>query len=137
MKRHYRNNDEYEYRRLDMNNPAHRAKARIGFKIHLFVYLAVIAMLWVIAILTGTVWQHPWPMYPMMGWGIGLMGHYFAAYRKFNTWVEREIEKEDMPPPREIGMQAQYLEDNADDFELKPLSKEKEKRAMPRDSDFI
>ena len=130
MKRHYRKNDEYEYRRLDMNNPAHRAKARIGFKIHLFVYLAVISMLWVIAILTGTIWQHAWPAYPMMGWGIGLLGHYFAAYRKFNTWVEREIEKEGRTPP-------QYLEENADDFELKPLSEEKEKRAMPRENDFI
>lgn len=130
MKRNYRHNDEYEHRRWDMNNPAHRAKARVGFKIHLFVYAAVISMLWVIAFLTGTIWDHPWPIYPMMGWGIGLMGHYFAAYRKYDKWLEREMEKEGVTPP-------QYLDEYDEDFELKPLTKEKEKKAMPRENDFL
>ena len=125
-----------------MNNPAHRAKARVGFKIHLFVYLAVISMLWVIAIITGTIWDHPWPIYPMMGWGIGLMGHYFAAYHKYQKWLDREMEKEGMAPPQSRVSRdfsnVQYLDEYDESFELKPLTKEKDKpKAMPRDNDFI
>lgn len=119
---------------MDMNNPAHRAKARVGFKIHLIVYVAVITMLWVIAFLTGTIWDHPWPFYPMMGWGIGLMGHYFAAYRKYDKWLEREMEKEGTPPHANRLIN-QYLDEYDEDFELKPLTKEKS--AMPRENDFI
>ena len=130
MKQKYRYNYEYEHGKLDMNNAADRAKARVGFKIHLVVYISVIAFLWVIAFLTGTVWRHPWPIYPMMGWGIGLMGHYFAAYRKYNKWLEHEMEKEGITPP-------QYLPENEEQFELKPLKNEREVKKMPRDTDFI
>ena len=36
-------------------------------------YLAVIALLWLIWLATGA--GYPWPVWPMLGWGIGVVGH--------------------------------------------------------------
>jgi hypothetical protein len=47
-----------------------------GVVIHLAVYTAVIAALWVVWLLTGA--GHPWPLYPMLGWGSGVAGHVLA-----------------------------------------------------------
>lgn len=44
-----------------------------GWTAHLTSYLAVIAGLWLIWALTG--FGHPWPVWPMLGWGLGLLGH--------------------------------------------------------------
>jgi hypothetical protein len=37
----------------------------------------------------------PWPIWPMLGWGIGLTSHYFAAYghNDERKLAEREYEK--------------------------------------------
>ena len=40
---------------------------------HVSVYVAVIAMLWLIWLFTGM--GHPWPIYPMLGWGAGVLRH--------------------------------------------------------------
>jgi len=45
----------------------------IGWRMHLVSYLTVIAGLWLIWALTGG--GHPWPIWPMLGWGFGLLGH--------------------------------------------------------------
>jgi hypothetical protein len=45
----------------------------IGWRTHLVSYLAVIVGLWLIWALTGA--GYPWPIWPMLGWGIGLLGH--------------------------------------------------------------
>jgi hypothetical protein len=37
-------------------------------------YLAVVALLWVIWLATGA--GYPWPIWPMLGWGIGVVGHH-------------------------------------------------------------
>ena len=55
------------------------AAARTGFRIHFGVYLAVQALL--IAIWATT--PHggggvPWFVYPLLGWGIGLVAHFIA-----------------------------------------------------------
>ena len=47
------------------------------FRHHLSVYASVIGMLVVIWLLGGA--GHPWPIYPALGWGIGLVGHYERA----------------------------------------------------------
>ena len=44
-----------------------------GWRAHLTSYLAVIAGLWLIWALTG--FGHPWPVWPMLGWGLGILGH--------------------------------------------------------------
>ena len=36
-------------------------------------YLAVMALLWLVWLVTGA--GYPWPVWPMLGWGIGVAGH--------------------------------------------------------------
>jgi Domain of unknown function (DUF1707)/2TM domain len=36
-------------------------------------YLAVMALLWLIWLVTGA--GYPWPIWPTLGWGIGVAGH--------------------------------------------------------------
>ncbi len=49
-----------------------------SFRPHLTSYIWVIAFLWVIWFFTGA--RYMWPIYPMMGWGIGLFFHALATY---------------------------------------------------------
>jgi Domain of unknown function (DUF1707)/2TM domain len=41
-------------------------------------YLAVMALLWLIWLVTGM--GYPWPIWPMLGWGIGVAGHAGRAW---------------------------------------------------------
>ncbi|MGE5108991.1 MAG: 2TM domain-containing protein [Sphingobacteriales bacterium] len=68
------------------------AKARAGFKTHFTVYIVVMALLWLIWILSGGVNIHPWPIYPTIGWGIGVLFNYLAVY-KFDNAAEKEYER--------------------------------------------
>lgn len=50
-----------------------------GFRIHLIVYVAVNLLLIVI-----DVWASPdnlWFFWPLLGWGLGLIGHGYAVYQ--------------------------------------------------------
>jgi hypothetical protein len=54
--------------------------SRIGFRIHLFVYLAVQVLLvatWWFTSNNGEVM--PWFIFPLLGWGIGVVAHYAAT----------------------------------------------------------
>ena len=75
-----------------------RAAAETGFYIHFLVYLAVIAFLALINLMTT---HYPWFMWPAMGWGIGVFSHYMGVYgaphlrdRIFEPVVERELRRE-------------------------------------------
>ncbi|TLV00993.1 2TM domain-containing protein [Dyadobacter luticola] len=76
-----------------------KAKKRAGFKMHLRTYLIVNTGLWLLYLATGypnlSEAGVPWPIFPMLGWGIGLASHYFAAYGGIdeNTIAQREYEK--------------------------------------------
>jgi len=76
-----------------------KAKKRAGFKRHLQTYTLVNAGLWLLYILTsmqsGKHAFFPWPIWPMLGWGIGLISHYLSAYsnQNDNKITEREYEK--------------------------------------------
>lgn len=60
------------------------AKSRAKFKRSLGTYSIVIPFLWIIWYLTMPrefKWNHiPWPIWPMLGWGIGLSIQYMKAY---------------------------------------------------------
>ena len=43
-------------------------------------YLAVMALLWLIWLVTGA--GYPWPVWPMLGWGIGVVGHQGRAWAR-------------------------------------------------------
>lgn len=81
-----------------------QAKARVDFKMHLRTYLIVNAGLWLIWAVTaffvqrssdGETLLFPWPLFPMLGWGIGLASHYFSVYRSGNqkSLIEREYQR--------------------------------------------
>ncbi|MCF0057041.1 2TM domain-containing protein [Dyadobacter sp. CY356] len=77
-----------------------KARKRAAFKRHLQNYLIVNAGLWVIYALTlfqpwGNQHQiYPWPVWPMLGWGIGLVSHYLSAYGNSDERRSTEIEYE-------------------------------------------
>jgi len=75
-----------------------KAKKRAAFKAHLRSYVLVIGGLWIIyGLTTQQHWGHhvhPWPIWPMLGWGIGLASHYFAAYGSYDEKKSVEIEYE-------------------------------------------
>ena len=55
---------------------------KLGFRLHLYVYLAVQAMLvatWALTSRTDDGFGFPWPVFVILGWGIGLAAHY-AVY---------------------------------------------------------
>ncbi|MDP4262626.1 MAG: 2TM domain-containing protein [Bacteroidota bacterium] len=69
-----------------------QAKARAGFKTHLSLYLVIMAILWAIWAFIGGTDTHPWPIYPTVGWGIGIVANYLSVYKFVNT-AEREYRK--------------------------------------------
>lgn len=80
-----------------------QAKGRVGFRTHLRSYLIINTGLWLLYLAIGISagpadfrgLSVPWPLFPMLGWGIGLVSHYLAVYRYPNerSQIEREYEK--------------------------------------------
>ncbi len=73
------------------------AKKRVGFKRHLATYIVINAFFWFLWFFTDHNDTHagvPWPIFPMLGWGIGVMFSYLGAYvfTKHDS-VEKEYEK--------------------------------------------
>jgi hypothetical protein len=67
-----------------------RTEAKLGFYIHLGVYSGVNVMLSVIWWLTG---GYPWFVFPLLGWGVGLLAHFLWAFGQINV-IDRLSEKE-------------------------------------------
>jgi 2TM domain len=80
------------------------AQKRASFKSHAVTYLIVNAFLWGIWYMSASRhnirisdigWRHiPWPIWPTLGWGLGLAFHFAGAYifPRANS-VETEYEK--------------------------------------------
>ena len=69
------------------------AKAKVEFRIHLINYIVINAILAVIN-LTLTP-DYLWFIWPLLGWGIGIIFHALNVYFSPNTSIkERMIEKE-------------------------------------------
>ena len=75
------------------------AKKRVGFKRHLATYIVINGFLWLMWYFT----DHreadaeagiPWPVFPMLGWGIGIIFSFLNAYvfTKHDS-IEKEYEK--------------------------------------------
>lgn len=72
-----------------------RVEKKKGFFIHLLIYLVINAMLFVIWAVTGS--QFPWFVFPLAGWGIGLLFHgldVFVFPQAGSDWEQKEIRKE-------------------------------------------
>ncbi|MBL7742851.1 MAG: 2TM domain-containing protein [Chitinophagaceae bacterium] len=73
------------------------ARKRASFKSHLITYLVVNAFLWALWFFShghDRADQWPWPLWPTLGWGVGIVFNYFGAYvyPEVNS-AEREYEK--------------------------------------------
>ncbi|HEY1112851.1 MAG TPA: 2TM domain-containing protein [Chitinophagaceae bacterium] len=75
----------------------HLAQRRASFKRHLAAYAILNIFFWVLWYVThegGEPDGLPWPVWPMLGWGIGVAFHYASAYLATgDNTVEREYHK--------------------------------------------
>jgi hypothetical protein len=62
-----------------------REQARRGFTIHAIVYALVMTGLIILNLTVAT--EFPWAVFPLVGWGIGLIAHYLFGLR----WVNQAI----------------------------------------------
>ncbi len=74
------------------------AQKRAKFKRHLVTYAVVNTFLWCIWFFSHHDYNGeygiPWPVWPMLGWGIGIVLQYFEAYHTDFGWsAEKEYEK--------------------------------------------
>jgi len=71
-----------------------RVEARMGFNIHLFVYIAVISLLMIINLTTSR--DSLWFQWPMMGWGIAVVIHGLSIFVFPNLFSvdEKKIQRE-------------------------------------------
>ena len=72
-----------------------RAGAKLGFYIHLVAYITVNLLLVFINYSTSP--QYLWFKWPLFGWGIGLLFHWFAVFvgpKLMQHFVKRELEKD-------------------------------------------
>ena len=71
-----------------------RVKEKRDFRSHLAVYVIVNAMLVVIWALSGA--GYFWPVWPMAGWGVGLVLHAWSAFLEkpiSEDEVQRELQR--------------------------------------------
>jgi len=74
------------------------AKKRADFRKGVFSYLIVSGFLWCIWWFTTGRYTglegYPWPVWPMLGWGLGLAFQYFNAYTGTREeLIQKEYEK--------------------------------------------
>lgn len=80
---------------MDEQTKYQEAKRRVeelkGFYWHLVMYLLVNAVLVVINLLTSPVYL--WFIWPLIGWGVGLIFHAFSVFGGLwgKSWEERKI----------------------------------------------
>ena len=76
-----------------------RAKQRVdeerGFYSHLVSYIAVNLGLFLLFLYTGS--DYHWYVWPLAGWGIGLLSHWWSVFGSRNTfgesWESRRIKQ--------------------------------------------
>ena len=73
------------------------AQRRTTFKRHLSIYIIMSIFFWVLWYISGGRFYHgglPWPVWPMLGWGIGVAFNYLGAYGASSKGsTEREYQK--------------------------------------------
>ncbi len=71
-----------------------RVEEKKGFFIHLTIYIIVNVILVIIWATTGA--RFPWFIFPLGGWGIGIIFHFLGTFvfSKETNWERKEIEKE-------------------------------------------
>jgi uncharacterized membrane protein len=75
-----------------------RVRARRGFYWHLAVYVVINLMLIAIWYFTTGGHGYFWPMWVLLGWGIGLIFNAIAVFARDDVWsekaaIDKEVEK--------------------------------------------
>lgn len=72
----------------------HIAKKRAAFKKGMIAYIIVNTFLWAIYLINMRHSSYPWPLWVMLGWGIGMAFAYAEAYHGNSLFSpEKEYEK--------------------------------------------
>jgi hypothetical protein len=75
-----------------------RAEARVKgheeFRIHLVIFVLVNALFWFIWLTSGANLSNLWPLYALLGWGIGLVAHWYVTYGRDEAAREAEVQRE-------------------------------------------
>jgi len=78
-----------------------RLRKRREFKQHLAAYIVINSLIITIWVVTGPYNGHwfPWFLFPLLGWGVGLVFHGLDAYGREITEadIEREMAREHRP----------------------------------------
>jgi len=86
----YTTNQEEKY-----NKAVEKVEKIKAFYANLISYLGVNTFLVIVNYNTG--WNHKWFIYPLIGWGIGLLFHYFEAFGNYpfltKDWEEKKIKE--------------------------------------------
>lgn len=72
------------------------AKNRIAFRSHAITYFIINILIWAFWYFTRAQYGHYdgyWPIYPTLGWGIGLISHYVGIQKYSERTIEKEVEK--------------------------------------------
>lgn len=64
------------------------ARKRVEFRTHLVVFVVINSVLWAIWFFTGQ--GYPWPVWPLAGWGVGVIFHYLFDYNPSRLFSEEE-----------------------------------------------
>lgn len=81
---------------LDEEKLYEEAEARVNFRSHARVYIIINVLIWAFWYFTRAkegYYDGFWPIYPTLGWGIGLFSHYMGVYKDNRNAIEREVEK--------------------------------------------
>ena len=82
---------------LDRDAAERRVRDKVGFFAHVTTYGCVMALLVTINLLTNP--AHLWFVWPLLGWGVGLVSHAVVVFlrprgaRIFDRMVEREMHR--------------------------------------------
>jgi len=76
------------------------AQRRAEFKYHVLIYFIMNIIFWTIWYLSlkntpnppTSINTIPWPVWPMVGWGIGLLFNYIYAYKSNKNSAEKEYQ---------------------------------------------
>lgn len=79
------------------DNKREQAEAIKGFYLHFFIYVVVIAALFVINLLTG---NQLWAQWPALGWGLGIIGHFYAVFVALPRRLKKEARQHRQPSDR-------------------------------------
>lgn len=86
----------------DIERLAHkRAGAKLGWYVHATLYLLVNAMIFAMSI--HGFGSRPWSLFPLLGWGLGLVLHGVSVFVLGNGLREHMVQKERERLQRELG----------------------------------